>query len=89
MIFLLVPETKQRTLEVYNQSLPLDSPSLIDVQELDYVFAVPTGRHMKYQVTTFLPYWVKRWVLFQKDAKLEPLYDFNQVSVFVYEKGDA
>ncbi|KXN84699.1 Putative polyol transporter 1 [Leucoagaricus sp. SymC.cos] len=71
MIFLLLPETKQRTLE-----------------ELDYVFAVPTSKHMNYQVTKFLPYWIKRWILFKKDAKLEPLYDFSQVeSVTVFEKG--
>lgn len=37
MIFLWVPETKQRTLE-----------------ELDYVFAVPTAKHMKYQATKAL-----------------------------------
>lgn len=39
MIFLWVPETKQRTLE-----------------ELDYVFAVPTRKHMHYQMTKALPY---------------------------------
>jgi MFS family permease len=38
MIFLFVPETKQRTLE-----------------ELDYVFAVPTRKHMSYQLTKALP----------------------------------
>lgn len=38
MIFLWLPETKQRTLE-----------------ELDYVFAVPTRKHMHYQVTKALP----------------------------------
>lgn len=38
MIFLFVPETKQRTLE-----------------ELDYVFAVPTRTFMKYQLTKTLP----------------------------------
>jgi hypothetical protein len=38
MIFLWVPETKQRTLE-----------------ELDYVFAVPTRKHMRYQMTKALP----------------------------------
>ncbi|KXN90183.1 Putative polyol transporter 1 [Leucoagaricus sp. SymC.cos] len=71
MIFLLVPETKQRTLE-----------------ELDYVFAVPTSKHVNYQVTKFLPYWFKRWILLKKDAKLEPLYDFSQVeSITVFEKG--
>lgn len=57
MIFLLVPETKQRTLE-----------------ELDYIFAVPVSKFARYQVTKALPWWFKRWVLFQKNAKLEPLY---------------
>lgn len=60
MIFLWVPETKQRTLE-----------------ELDYVFAVPTRTHMRYQVTKALPWWIKRYVLRQKGAKLEPLYRFE------------
>ncbi|KAH8787677.1 hypothetical protein BGZ57DRAFT_967621 [Hyaloscypha finlandica] len=39
MIFLWVPDTKQRTLE-----------------ELDYIFAVPTRTHMRYQLTKALPY---------------------------------
>ncbi|KAM0170074.1 hypothetical protein ACHAPF_009371, partial [Botrytis cinerea] len=38
MIFLWVPETKQRTLE-----------------ELNFVFAVPTRTHMHYQLTKALP----------------------------------
>ncbi|KAI5919052.1 sugar transporter-domain-containing protein [Camillea tinctor] len=57
MIFFLVPETKQRTLE-----------------ELDYVFAVPNRKFASYQVTKALPWWFKRWVLFNKNAVLEPLY---------------
>lgn len=28
----------------------------------------------KYQLTETLPYWFKRGILFQKDAKLRPLY---------------
>ncbi|TFK44551.1 hypothetical protein BDQ12DRAFT_673197 [Crucibulum laeve] len=71
MIFFLLPETKQRTLE-----------------ELDYIFAVPTSKHIAYQGKTFLPYFIKRWVLFRKDTKLEPLYNFEEVeSVTVFEKG--
>jgi sugar porter (SP) family MFS transporter len=71
MIFFLLPETKQRTLE-----------------ELDYVFAVPTSRHAGYQLNTFLPYWIKRYVLLRKDVKLEPLYNFDEVeSITVFEKG--
>ncbi|KAJ7480835.1 hypothetical protein FB451DRAFT_1446910 [Mycena latifolia] len=71
MIFFLLPETKQRTLE-----------------ELDYVFAVPTSKHIRYQGGTFLPYWIKKWIFFQRDAYLEPLYNFEEVeSVTVFEKG--
>ncbi|KAI8299994.1 hypothetical protein K4K59_001863 [Colletotrichum sp. SAR11_240] len=57
VIFFIIPETKQRTLE-----------------ELDYIFGVPTRRHAAYQVRTWLPWVVKRYLFFQKDAKLEPLY---------------
>jgi hypothetical protein len=60
MIFLWVPETKQRTLE-----------------ELDYIFAVPTRTHMRYQITKALPYFIQRWVFMRKDAVLEPLYQFD------------
>ncbi|OLN92178.1 putative polyol transporter 3, partial [Colletotrichum chlorophyti] len=47
------------------------------LEELDYVFAVPTRVFMRYQFTKALPYWFKRWVLFQRDATLEPLYKFD------------
>lgn len=61
MIFLFVPETKQRTLE-----------------ELDYIFAVPGSRFIAYQTGKAAPWWFKRYVLWQKDAKLEPLYDMDR-----------
>jgi len=57
MIFFLVPETKQRTLE-----------------ELDYVFAVPTSKFINHQVTQVVPWWFKRNILFQRKAELVPLY---------------
>lgn len=60
MIFLFVPETKQRTLE-----------------ELDYIFAVPTRTHMKYQLFTVLPWWFNRYVLCKKGATCPPLYTFD------------
>ncbi|KAK3321970.1 hypothetical protein B0H66DRAFT_619275 [Apodospora peruviana] len=44
------------------------------LEELDYVFAVPTGKFAKYQLTQALPWWFKRWVLMRKDAKLKPLF---------------
>lgn len=60
LIFLWLPETKQRTLE-----------------ELDYIFAVPTRVFMKYQTTHTLPFWVKRYILMRRDAQLEPLYQLD------------
>ena len=63
MIFLWVPETKQRTLE-----------------ELDYIFAVPTHKHASYQLTKWLPYFIQRYVLRNRNAKLEPLYHFEGVA---------
>ncbi|KAL2008003.1 hypothetical protein VTN00DRAFT_7985 [Thermoascus crustaceus] len=62
MIYLWVPETKQRTLE-----------------ELDYVFAVPTRTHMYYQVFKVLPWWFRRYI-FRQDVHLEPLYKFENVA---------
>jgi hypothetical protein len=61
MIFLFVPETKQKTPE-----------------ELDYIFAVPTRTFMRYQLTKALPYWFKRYVFFNKEARLEPLYKTDE-----------
>lgn len=61
LIFLFVPETKQRTLE-----------------ELDYVFAVPTRVHVRYQLTKALPYWFKKWILRKKNVHLAPLYNFDE-----------
>ncbi|KAF5615373.1 sugar transporter [Fusarium sp. NRRL 25303] len=57
LIFLFVPETKQRTLE-----------------ELNFVFALPTGQFIKYQCTKAVPYFFRRWIARDRNAKLEPLY---------------
>ncbi|EKG12213.1 Sugar/inositol transporter [Macrophomina phaseolina MS6] len=60
LLFFIVPETRQRTLE-----------------ELDYVFGVPTRRHASYQVGTWLPWAFKRYILLDKNAKWQPLYHFQ------------
>jgi len=44
------------------------------LEELDYVFAVPSGNFAKYQLTEALPWWIKRYVFLRKGAKLRPLY---------------
>ncbi|KAK4047737.1 hypothetical protein OIV83_005245 [Microbotryomycetes sp. JL201] len=55
------------------------------LEELDYVFAVPVGRHASYQARESLPYFLKRWVRFDKTATLRPLYDFDEVSKDVHQ----
>ncbi|KAJ2904338.1 hexose transporter [Zalerion maritima] len=47
------------------------------LEELDYVFALKTSRFTKYQFGTALPWWCKRYLLFQKNAILPPLYQFD------------
>ncbi|OAQ75465.1 sugar porter (SP) family MFS transporter [Purpureocillium lilacinum] len=47
------------------------------LEELDYIFGVPTRRHISYQVGTWLPWFIKRYVFFQHGAKLEPLYKLD------------
>jgi hypothetical protein len=39
---------------------------------------VPTGRFIKYQTGTWLPWFVKRYIFWNKNAKLEPLYTFDR-----------
>ena len=81
MIFFGVPETKQRTLEeldyICKPFFVLASTALIDIYS---PVAVPTRTHAKYQLTKALPYWFKRFVFMNKDAKLEPLYHFDMRS---------
>jgi hypothetical protein len=60
MIFLWMPETKQKSLE-----------------ELDYVFAVPTRTHMRYQMRQVAPYWFKTTILRRKGLKEPQLYKFD------------
>ena len=45
--------------------------------ELDYIFAVPTRRHMSYQTGTVLPYWIKTQILRRKGLTPPRLYKFN------------
>jgi hypothetical protein len=44
------------------------------LEELDYIFAVPGKKFIAYQTGKAAPWWFKRWVLWQRDAKLESLY---------------
>jgi hypothetical protein len=44
------------------------------LEELDYIFAVPTRTHMRYQVTQNLPWWFKTYILRQKGLSKPVLY---------------
>ncbi|CAG9983719.1 unnamed protein product [Clonostachys byssicola] len=50
----------------------------LTLEELDYVFAVPTSKFIKYQVGVSLPFFIKRYIFWRKDLKLRPLYDFSE-----------
>ena len=44
------------------------------LEELDYIFGVPTRKHASYFAFTWIPWAVKRYLLFHGKAELEPLY---------------
>ncbi|RVD81508.1 uncharacterized protein DFL_009372 [Arthrobotrys flagrans] len=48
------------------------------LEELDYIFGVPTPKFTKYQWTQALPYWVKKNILRKKDVELKSLYQFDE-----------
>jgi len=43
------------------------------LDELDDVFSVPTRRFIKYQVTEYIPFIVRRYILRDEEADLKPL----------------
>ena len=47
------------------------------LEELDYVFAVPTTVHAKHQLTQVLPWWIQRYVLMRKGLVEPQLYHFH------------
>ncbi|CAG8283231.1 unnamed protein product [Penicillium salamii] len=59
----------------------------LTLEELDYVFALSTWKFMKYQCTDAVPYFITHWILWKRDAKLRPLYDFSETRCFTYEMG--
>ena len=90
MIFFLMPGTHSfihSALFFFLQSFFKKETKQRTLEELDYVFAVPTSRHVSYQAKTFLPYWIQRYIFF-RDVELKPLYNFDEVeSITVFEKG--
>ncbi|KAF2260609.1 MFS transporter [Lojkania enalia] len=47
------------------------------LEELDYVFGVPTRTHMKFQTTQAFPWWFKTYVLRRKGLRKPELYRFE------------
>jgi hypothetical protein len=45
----------------------------LTLEEMDSVFEVPTKKFAAYQVKHAIPYFIKRYVFFNKSARLEPL----------------
>jgi hypothetical protein len=75
MLFLVFPETKQLTLEELDTVSPARLHDRLEiVTDGIQVFSVPTSRFARYQVKEVLPWWFKRYVLFNKSAVCPPLY---------------
>lgn len=68
--FLLLPESKQRTLE-----------------ELNFIFAVPTSTFIRYQFSKAVPYFCKRYIFLRKRERPVPLYHLDDpVAIEVVEE---
>ncbi|KAJ5287193.1 Major facilitator superfamily domain general substrate transporter [Penicillium angulare] len=48
------------------------------LEEMDYVFGVPTRTHAKYQLTVILPWWIRRYIFMRKDAVCPDLYRIHE-----------
>ncbi|KAB8290873.1 hypothetical protein EYC80_008510 [Monilinia laxa] len=47
------------------------------LEELDYVFAVPTRTHAKFQIKQQFPWWARKWLLRRKGEPEPQLYKFE------------
>ncbi|KAF2677989.1 putative transporter [Lentithecium fluviatile CBS 122367] len=47
----------------------------LTLEELDQVFSVPTRQFLKYELGTWLPWFIKRYVLFQKVERPPPIIE--------------
>ncbi|KAL1625422.1 hypothetical protein SLS54_003514 [Diplodia seriata] len=58
------------------------------LEELDYVFAVPTTVHARYQAGQVLPWWFGKYVFLQRDTVEPTLYHFENGVVGEYPVPD-
>lgn len=47
------------------------------LEELDYIFSIPTNKHATYQLREVLPWWFKHYVLRRKGLVEPQLYEVN------------
>lgn len=86
MIFCFVRETKQLTLEELDRKWKRKSPTLPDLPRhmippflltsllsLAEVFSVPTKKFIHYELTVWLPWFVKRYIFFQNVTRPPPI----------------
>lgn len=66
------------------------------LEELDYIFAVPTRTHMKFQTSQVAPWWIKKYILRRKGLRTPELYqvdhdsdDYNGVGKTTGYNGDT
>ena len=52
----------------------------LSLEELDFVFAVPTKQFGSYQTSVWLPYAFKRYILRRDVARPAPLYNFDDIA---------
>ena len=45
----------------------------LTLEELDQVFSVPTSQFLRHELTVWLPWFFKRYILFQKNAIKPPM----------------
>ncbi|KAK5135943.1 hypothetical protein LTR08_004401 [Meristemomyces frigidus] len=48
------------------------------LEELDYIFAVPSKQFIAYQTGTWAPWWFNKYMMMRKGAHLKPLYDMDK-----------
>ncbi|KAJ9110818.1 hypothetical protein QFC22_006675 [Naganishia vaughanmartiniae] len=61
----------------------------LTLEELDSVFNVPTAQFVKYQYRVALPYWIKRWIFWKRNVKLEPLFILDEDVEVIERKGNG
>ncbi|KAJ9102052.1 hypothetical protein QFC19_004980 [Naganishia cerealis] len=61
----------------------------LTLEELDSVFNVPTATFVKYQYKVALPYWIKRWIFWKRNIKLEPLFAIDDEVEVIDRKGQG